>query len=80
MIDIHTTNMYSYLHMCRYRIEGNFRMVQIFVFFECTFRIRKFEHATFYITRGLCTRVSDLISSSGASGLRTRPDCDLRTS
>ena len=42
-----------------YRIVGNFRMVQIFVFFECTFRMRKFEHAKIYITRGLHTRASD---------------------
>ena len=42
-----------------YRIAGNFQMVQIFVFFKCTFRMRKFEHAKIYITRGLRTRASD---------------------
>ena len=43
-----------------YRIAGNFRMpVQIFFFFECTFRMRKFEHAKNYNTRAVRTRASD---------------------
>ena len=34
-------------------------MVQFSYFFECTFRMRKFEHAKIYITHGLRTSASD---------------------
>ena len=59
--------MYAKTYICcdiemTYHIAGNFRMVQIFVFFECTFRMQKIEHAKIYITRGLSTRASDHIS------------------
>ena len=46
---------FTVLHVRRgsnYRTAGNFRMVQIFVIFECTFRMRKSELAKIYITRG----------------------------